>query len=126
MPHHTADCPYPCKQNVLGVCSETKVLSSTQLPFFCKIFDKYGKCIGTVKRGDFDGRGDFDNLIKLIISIPNSCSHSSDCRLFILPCLSDRDTTSNVMNVHYLVSRTHNCIGMLGLLISWFNGTRPI
>ena len=43
----------------------------------------------TVKRGDFDGRGDFDNLIKLIISIPNSCSHSSDCRLFILPCLSD-------------------------------------
>ena len=44
---------------------------------------------GTVKRGDFDGRGDFDNLLKLIISIPNSCSHSSDCRLFILPCLSD-------------------------------------
>ena len=44
--------------------------------------------VSTVKRGDFDGR-DFDNLIKLIISIPNSCSHSSDCRLFILPCLSD-------------------------------------
>ena len=69
------------------------------------------------------GGGDFDNLIKLIISIPNSCSHSSDCRLFILPCLSDWDTTSNVMNVHYLVSRTHNCIDMLGLLISRFNGT---
>ena len=68
-------------------------------------------------------RGDFDNLIKLIISIPNSCSHSSDCRLFILPCLSDWDTTSNVMNVHYLVSRTHNCIDMLGILISRFNGT---
>ena len=31
--------------------------------------------------------------------------------------------SSNVMNVHYLVSRTHNYIDMLGLLISRFNGT---
>ena len=82
----------------------------------------------TVKRGDFDGRGDFDNLIKLIIWIPNSCSYSCDCRLFILPCLSDHMYLTEtqlpmLMNEHYLVSRTHNCIDMLGLLISRFYGT---
>ena len=38
-----------------------------------------------VRRGEFDGRGDFDDLITYRISVINS----SDCHLFILPCLSD-------------------------------------
>ena len=47
--------------------------------------------------------------------------NSSNCRLFILPCLSVWDTTSNVTNVHYLANSCWNYIHMLVLLLPVFN-----
>ena len=47
--------------------------------------------------------------------------YSSNCRLYILPCLSGGDTTSNVMSVHYLVNSCKNFINMLVLLTPVFN-----
>ena len=40
-----------------------------------------------VKRGDLDGRGDFDGLIKRIFSIPNLCSQLPQLS-FIYPSVS--------------------------------------